>query len=416
MESNQEGAELPAAGPGNGTAENKKPVLLIVDDEAGPRESLRIVFKDRYQCVIANCGREGIDYALNHPVDVAIIDIKMPDISGIEVLREIKQHDPDVECVMLTGYETMETARGALRHGAADYLSKPFDVFAIRDRLDACVQRRHQRLELTENLRLLKQTNEELAAALAHRDRAATAGVLSAGVIHEINDPLTIITYYLKMLDRDLSEIANMDPKVAALNIQQRQSRILREIERCRNIAKRFLGFTHQNHERSGDEVAEVAKIIEDAAALSKAHPAAVNLEITIASIPPDLRVHAHPVELLQVILNLSVNAIQAMSGRGCLSYAAEVVGEVPGQLQFRSESFDPQKPLVKMTVNDTGKGIPPELIDKVFTPYFSTRDEGSGLGLAIVTKLVGHYRGAIGLRSVVGQGTSFDIYLQRAT
>ena len=110
----------------------ERPTLLIVDDEPGPRESLRIVFKDRYHCVIATCGREGIEYARTHVVDAAILDIKMPDLTGVDVLRELKEIDPDTECVMLTGYETIETARAAVRYGAADYLNKPFDVDEIR--------------------------------------------------------------------------------------------------------------------------------------------------------------------------------------------------------------------------------------------------------------------------------------------
>ena len=114
----------------------ERPTLLIVDDEPGPRESLRIVFKDRYNCVIATCGREGIEYARAHAVDAAVLDIKMPDLSGVDVLRELKEIDPDIECVMLTGYETIETARAAVRYGAADYLNKPFDVFSVREVLD----------------------------------------------------------------------------------------------------------------------------------------------------------------------------------------------------------------------------------------------------------------------------------------
>src|ERR1700693_5085567 len=132
-------AANPATPASTATPGKAKPVLLIVDDEAGPRESLRIVFKDRYQCAVATCGRDGIDYARKNRVDAAILDIKMPDISGVEVLRELKEIDPNIECIMLTGYETIETARAAVRHGAADYLNKPFDVFFVRELLEKCL-------------------------------------------------------------------------------------------------------------------------------------------------------------------------------------------------------------------------------------------------------------------------------------
>ena len=133
----------------------ERPTLLIVDDEPGPRESLRIVFKDRYHCAVATCGREGVDYARKNPVDAAILDIKMPDISGVEVLRELKEIDPNIECVMLTGYETVETARSAVRYGAADYLNKPFDVFFVRELLEKCMTRRQRKLAVEESLRTL---------------------------------------------------------------------------------------------------------------------------------------------------------------------------------------------------------------------------------------------------------------------
>ena len=91
----------------------QKPTLLIVDDEPGPRESLRIVFKDMYHCATASTGAEGLRYAEQHPVDAAILDIRMPDLTGIEVLQRLKEIDANIECVMLTGYETIETARAS---------------------------------------------------------------------------------------------------------------------------------------------------------------------------------------------------------------------------------------------------------------------------------------------------------------
>ena len=171
----------------------EKPTLLIVDDEPGPRESLRIVFKDRYQCAIAICGRDGIDFARKNHVDAAILDIKMPDISGVEVLRELKDIDPNIECIMLTGYETVETARAAVRYGAADYLNKPFDVFFVRELLEKCMARRQRKIAMEESLRTLQKMNEELSRGLADSNRAVTANVLSAGVIHEMNNPLAIV-------------------------------------------------------------------------------------------------------------------------------------------------------------------------------------------------------------------------------
>jgi two-component system, sensor histidine kinase and response regulator len=390
----------------------EQPTLLIVDDEPGPRESLRIVFKDRYHCVIATCGRDGIEYARSHAIDAAILDVKMPDLTGVDVLRELKEIDQDIECVMLTGYETIETARAAVRYGAADYLNKPFDVFTVREVLAKCMKRRQGRIATEENLRSLEQTNEQLAGELAQLNRAVEAGVLSAGVVHEMNNPLAIIAGYADLLGRDLAAIDGADQETAQ-HVRQRLTSIQREIDRCKDIARRFLNFT-----RSGQEAREIVgarKLLEDATALIKAHPDNQGAEIKLSSSEPDPMLKVNPAEILQVLLNLGVNALQATNGNGTLEFSAAYATSLPSEFTYRSENFDAQKPFAVITVADNGEGIAPESVGKVFQPYFTSKKEGTGLGLSIVCELVSHYDGAINVQSGVGQGTIFSVYLPLA-
>jgi signal transduction histidine kinase len=119
--------------------------------------------------------------------------------------------------------------------------------------------------------------------------------------------------------------------------------------------------------------------------------------------------------EILQVLINLGVNALQAMDGTGTLQLTAMRPSSIPPEFAFRSESFDAQKPLVKIAVTDSGGGIAHENVSKIFQPYFTSKKEGTGLGLAIVCELVGHYGGAIAVQSTVGQGTTFSVYLPLA-
>ena len=387
----------------------EKPTLMIVDDEPGPRESLRIVFKDRYHCVIATCGREGIEYARTHTVDAAILDIKMPDLSGVDVLRELKEIDPDTECVMLTGYETIETARAAVRFGAADYLNKPFDVFSVREVLDKCMKRRQEKLAAEENVRTLEQTNEDLGRELAQLNRAVEAGVLSAGVVHEMNNPLAIIAGYTDLLGRDLAALGMADQETGQ-HVRQRLASIQREIDRCKDIARRFLNFSRSPQEAM--EIVGAQRLLEDAAALIKAHPSNHGAEISFASSDPDPQLKVNPAEILQVLINLGVNALHAMNGSGTLKMSATRVTSVPAEWAFRSETFDAQRPLVKLSVADNGSGIEPENIGKIFQPYFTSKKEGTGLGLAITCELVARYGGAIDVRSTVSLGTTFSVYL----
>jgi signal transduction histidine kinase len=388
---------------------NGKPTLLIVDDEAGPRESLRIVFKDRYQCAVATCGRDGIDYARKNHVDAAILDIKMPDLSGVEVLRELKEIDPNIECIMLTGYETVETARAAVRYGAADYLNKPFDVFFVRELLEKCIARRQRKITMEESLLTLQKVNEELSRGLADSNRAVTANVLSAGVIHEINNPLSIVAGYAQLLSRDLAKLGDVDQGTAQ-NVQERLATIQREIDRCKEIAKRFLSFSRASQQ--GSERIEVAKLLEDTVMLVKAHPANRSTEISSRVSDPSLQIKAHPAEVMQVLINLGVNALQAMNGGGTLAFSAERASSIPDTPAFRSDTFDPQKQHLKISVTDSGCGISPENVKKIFEPYFTTKSQGTGLGLAIVCELVGKYGGAIHVQSAPDKGSTFSVYL----
>ena len=392
----------------------EKPILLIVDDETGPRESLRIVFKDRYHCVMANCGREGIEYARTHPVDAAILDIKMPDLTGVDVLRELKGINPNIECVMLTGYETIETARAAVHYGAADYLNKPFDVFSVRQVLDRCMERRRAKLAVEGLLHALQKTNEELGHELTHLNRAVEAGVLSAGVVHEINNPLAIIAGYADLLNRDLAALGVSDQETAQ-HVKQRLDSIQREIDRCKDIAHRFLNYTHSGQESL--ETVGACKMLEDAAELIKVHPANHGAEITVVSDDPDPKLKVNPAEILQVLINLGVNALHAMGGKGVLKCAAERATNIPATFAFRSDRFDSQRPSIRLSVADSGCGIAPEDVQKVFQSYYTTKSEGAGLGLAIVHELViNHYDGAIDVQSVVGKGSTFNVYLPLAS
>lgn len=106
---------------------NNEEKILIVDDELMPRYSIQQVLKGRYAVLTASGGREGLDLMAQNSVDLVVLDLRMPDMDGITVLREIKTRYPDTEVVLLTAYAGLESARSALRLGAFDYLTKPFD-------------------------------------------------------------------------------------------------------------------------------------------------------------------------------------------------------------------------------------------------------------------------------------------------
>ena len=391
----------------------KRPVLLIIDDEEGPRESLRVVFKERFQCVTARCGQEGIECARRHPVDVAIIDIKMPDVSGTEVLRQIKTVDSTTECILLTGYETLETAREAVRYGASDYLNKPFDVFAIRELAESCLSRRKQRTAARESLEKLRTINETLNRELARSERAVTAGVLSAGVIHQLGHPLSIIAGYSELLKSDLGAVENR-ADLPASEIAEKLGLILEEVEHCKEIATRLLAFGRKSEGFS--QVVDIDRLVDDTRALVKAHPEGRESDITCEVQQHGLAVLAWPTELLQGLINIGINALQARQGkRGMLHISACSVSAAPPRCVYRSEKARTDTPHVEISFRDSGCGIPKEDFRRIFEPYFTTKPGGSGLGLAIARDIVGRHRGLIDVESTEGEGTIIRVFLPRA-
>ena len=120
--------------------------ILVVDDELGPRESLRMLLKPSYQIQTADSGRAALDQIPAYRPDIVILDIKMPELDGLEVLRRIKRIDPAIEVVMITAYASLETVKMALTHGAFEYLIKPFSRQDLEDVVRRALGRRHAEL------------------------------------------------------------------------------------------------------------------------------------------------------------------------------------------------------------------------------------------------------------------------------
>jgi len=109
----------------------EKSNILIVDDELGPRESLRMILKPYYEVFVAADGKSALETIYNNPIDLVTLDLKMPGMNGIEILKSIKRHDPRIEVLIVTGYGTLKSAVESIRYGVIDYISKPFNVLEI---------------------------------------------------------------------------------------------------------------------------------------------------------------------------------------------------------------------------------------------------------------------------------------------
>jgi CheY-like chemotaxis protein len=125
-----------------------KESVLVVDDEAGPRESLRMILKSRYEVHTASDGQEALSLIKNKDIKVVTLDLNMPGLSGIETLKEIRKLKPDTEVVIITGYGTFTNAQEAMRFGAGDFISKPFKVEEISSIVASSFERRRYNLKI----------------------------------------------------------------------------------------------------------------------------------------------------------------------------------------------------------------------------------------------------------------------------
>jgi len=406
-----------------------KPVLLVVDDEEGPRQSVRIIFKDEYQVLLANSGEQAIELAALHQVSVVVSDIMMTGMSGIDVLKRVKEIDPAIEVIMLTAYETIETARQALRHGACDYLNKPFDVQTMR----AAVARARQKHEVSrqfhrsnETLRALQQ---EIQDQRVKEEMMRTKGEIYASVLHDINSPLTVISGFVDMINRSLGDESTVEGEKLE-TIKGDLNKLTGQVGRCFEISRRYLSFLRDRDQGglggaggSGVEPVGINQILSDLKELLVRHPSSRGNHLAVHLLPEDRVAAINGTDLLQILLNLTINALTCSDLPHRVEVSAqffvkpldvEQLQDGPQQRFLNREGFLNQPPLLAISVQDDGPGIPPEMLAKMFETKFTTKapGKGTGLGLSIVKRLVKAGNGAIHLRTEVGKGSTFTVCL----
>jgi len=418
---------------------NNQPCILIVDDDPGLCRLLVHLWQaEGYQAVSVASGmqaltrlKQGISgkAAL---IDLVLLDILMYGMDGVETCQRIRSdlNLISLPIIMLTAKGDLESRIEALEAGANDYLTKPFvrqELLArgqvwlqlgqeMRQRAaaEASLQRRHRELtalyreraqlhaearqmaeierqraaEIEQTLEKLRTTQEQLIRAERMRVLAETA----AGVAHDFNHLLTIITNQVQALQKECS---------AGADTRGRLDAIIQAARDGTEVVRRFLDF---GREREGAQFTplDVNAIIQETVHLTRAQwqqePARrgtpVELDLQLAEALP--AVNGNPTQLREAYTNLILNAAQAMPQGGQLTIAA----------QRENDS-------VKITIQDTGVGMTPEVQERLFEPFFTTRGEqGTGLGLMVTQSIVVGHQGRMAVDSAPGEGTTFSIWL----
>lgn len=398
-----------------------KPTLLIVDDEEGPRQSLRIVFKNEYQVLLASNGLEAIEHARNHEIDVVVCDIMMFGMSGVEVLRELKEIDPAIEVVMLTAFETIETARQALRHGASDYLNKPFDIPTMRSAVRRAADKHRSAVEFRKSNEHLHELQQIIHDHRVREEMARAKGEIYASVLHDINSPLTVISGFVELINRSMENAARVEGEQLA-KIKGDLNTLNGQVGRCFEISRRYLSFLNNNENERVRVGANQA--ISDLRDLLVRHPIARGHQLTVTGLDQDVIADINGTDFLQILLNLTINALQASEVPHTVNVACRLLPEPldmafyrdgPEQRFINRDDFGNATPILTVSITDDGSGISPVLLARMFEERFTTKppDRGTGLGLSIVKRLIREANGAVLIRTRVGEGSTFTVCLQ---
>jgi signal transduction histidine kinase len=402
-------------------ASQPRRTLLVVDDQIGPRQALSIVFDKQYNVLLAEDGPSALELVRRQTVDAVVLDIRMPGMSGIEVLQQLKEISPAVEVVMLTAYETVETARQALRLGACDYLTKPFDLETIR----AAVWRAMERHSLAEQVCINREKLQELQQEL-HRQRVQeritrTKGDIYAGIVHDINNPLVVICGFLEMINQTLRDDCRIEG--AELDsLRNDLAHISRQVNKCIEISQRYLSFIRQRSAKTSH--VGINRLLDDLNHLLKVHPALRNHRLVFQPLETDAEAVINGTDLMQMLLNLVMNACQCEAKPHRVGIVARrlaeplVLSALPDTDRSRfinREGFANRAPLISIAVADDGVGIQPEVLTRLFEPYFTTKssEHGTGLGLSIIRRFIEEAEGGILVQTEPGQGTTFTLFLQ---
>ena len=365
--------------------------ILYVDDEPYALETLQRQFKHEFTILTASSGVKGLEILAERNVALVLSDQRMPDMVGTQFLATVRTEHPEAVRMLLTAYSDLESVVDAINLGnVCRYLTKPYDErevrMAFREGIERYVLVKERDRLYAEKLETMKR--------VARANRLSAVGTLAAGLAHEINNPLVPISTFLQMLPAKREE-SQPDPEYWDSLYQV----TVKEVERIRGLIRQLLTYAKFTGEADLTlEPVDLNALLQQMVLFLDSQARSKRVAVTVApdlELPP-LWMDAERIK--QVFLNLLLNAIQAMPDGGTVTVTtrATTVRGVPH---------------AEIGIADTGAGIPAEHLEKLFTPFFTTKGhEGSGLGLLTCHQVVDEHRGTIQVTSEVGRGTTFTV------
>ena len=370
--------------------------ILYIDDDEANLLVLKATCAGELNVITASSGQEGLAILAEQEVAVLLVDQRMPGMTGVEVFEVAQERYPDAVRILITAFTDLTEAIAAINRGhIRRYLKKPWEPEELKAALREAVELFQTRKKIA-----------ELETRMLETERTYALGVVAAGVAHELRNPLAAISMNLELarmrldaMNRSLADGSSVDPaNLVSL------AKALEKLEGAADSAAKIAEGLELSHRRRDDETTADLKEILDltlkfmrAALLKRAR-----LKVDTGHVP---LVQGSPRELGQVLVNLLVNAMQAMPDQ-------------PPSESLVGVRLAPADEIgwVKLEVYDNGAGIPEDLVGRIFDPFFTTKTQGgTGLGLAISRKIIEEAGGTISVRSASGEGTTFTVCLPMA-
>jgi signal transduction histidine kinase len=362
----------------------KKPIVLVIDDEEAMRDSCSmILIKEGFRAETAENGQAGLEKTKELRPDIALIDLKMPGLSGFDVLERIRDIDPHIIPIVITGYATVESAVEAMKKGAYDFLPKPFTPDELRIIIKRALERRRLAIE-AETLRREKKLLEETFITM---------------VSHQLRSPLVAIQQYFEVILAGMAGHVEETQKEMILRARERLEGLLRLINDWLDLAR-------INRGQLVDKFKPLAldKLLEKQVEFFKPLAQEHDVSLDLRPIEKPAYVLGDEQTLDQVFSNLISNAIKYNKPKGSVVIA-----------------LHEQENYIVTDVKDTGIGIGKEHLPFLFDQFYRVsrgeghKTKGTGLGLSIAKKIVEAHNGSIQVESRPDQGSTFSVWLPRA-
>jgi hypothetical protein len=392
--------------------------ILVVDDDPDIVRLLsKIVEISGYEPITAFGGVEALQKVREHSPQLVLLDYMMPDMTGLDVLKEIKAFSDDIYVVMVTGRGSEEVAANVMKAGASDYVIKPFmkdqiltvvkDTLRIRQAEIKAKGLQEEVFELNRQLeRKVEERTRDLIATqdrLIHQHNIASLGEMSGGMAHEIRNPLNSIALYSQIM---MDELDGSDKKLDYLN------RIMSDVDRINAIVTNLNRFSRRI-KREKKPIHLQGPLDSTLRTLSaKLMTQGIRIKVDVEADLPE--VLASFEEMEEVFSHLIINSMNAMPKGGEIRIRMNPIKAQSKADILMGDKESQSRDYIEVSFSDTGTGIEKEALGKIFIPFYTTKTdwEGTGLGLSVVDRVINDHEGVIDVESEVGRGTTFRLRL----